>query len=67
MKNIKPNVSINESPIISNREARKLLGKKVSTKLNNKDLMGTILAMTNLANCLLHHDSSSKNQKGMVE
>ena len=59
MKNIKPNAT--EAPIISNNEARKLLGRKTSRRLNNKDLMRTILAMSNLANHLLDYDFGSKN------
>lgn len=47
--------------IISIKEARKILGKKVSSQISDEDIMRTILAMSNLANHLLDYDFGSKN------
>ena len=47
--------------IISVKEARKILGKKVSSQISDEDIMRTILAMSNLANHLLDFDFGSKN------
>lgn len=47
--------------IISVKEARKILGKKVSSQISDEDIMRTILDMSNLANHLLDYDFGSKN------
>lgn len=52
--------------IITTKEARKLLGKETSEKLNDTDLVGIIRNMVNLANSLLAFEDGSKNKKGMV-
>ena len=63
---VKNNVAYPDAPIITVKEARKTLGKKLSGKLSDECLMGIIMSMSNLASCLFDHDYSSNFRKGMI-
>lgn len=51
----------NLRPIISVKEARKLLGKKISDKLSDEDVLGLIGNMSFLANRLLETKTVPRN------
>lgn len=56
----------NLRPIISVKEARKLLGKKISDQLSDEEVGGFIGDMSFLANRLLEAKSVPQNEKSDI-
>ncbi len=46
-------LSISDKPIISVKEARKILGKSYK-RLSNEDIMGVIVSLTKIGDYLIH-------------
>lgn len=51
-----------DKPIITSKEARKLLGKELSNSLSDDDLMKVIKRMNTLSNALLSGDFVPQNK-----